>query len=419
MGGGEQTGKLRSYTLRGIVNAKNPTSPYVEFDDVNNDNIVRKNLLYYSYNLIGKDGCLKPFRWFEFEIVNGSQIRSDRTLTFSFELLPDYFKYIKDNNKLRFNVKNKTKNKEIPIKLIVEDNNYLLQENDTTILLVINRTKFKSYDRLSITFQIDNLKAYASYDDKLLFEMYIENGGDEIEYLRNPKLELGSEMTDYCENESMKQNHIYSNCIQYTNQVTRSINNRIDTLEKPKYDYNVVEVSFMKTTLDGNYSNVFNSNIYNGYINVNVAKQNHLTLDVSIVNINTVNGSSGLKYFVIPALKIKGYNEEKLYLNGYGVDVIYYNITPSLNIVNIASKKDKQCVLTKYKESGAYSYYRIDSNDDVETSDNEKLTCIPVDILFNESGNYRPFMVDSSGRMMYPKIVTPTKFFIDAIHLSS
>lgn len=403
-GGGEKVRKLRSYTLRGIVNATNPSQPYVEFDDVNNDNIVRENLLYYSYGIVGSDGCLKPFNYFEALIHSGSQIRSDRTFTFSFELSPRYYSVTPNNNKVRFCVKNKTQDKEIPIKLVNKGYSYLTQDGNTAILLTLNESECKPKERLSVTFQIDYLKFYASTDETLSFMMYIENGGSKIQYMRNPKLELGSEMTDYCENEEMRQKHLYDRSIKYTDNVATSIKRRIDALEKPKYDNNNIEVSFMLTRLDGSYANVADSlsNLYK--YSINVAEYNNVIYKNNIVNIGDVSvpiGNQTHIYYVVPALKVKGYNEEKLYLNGYGVDVLYYK--GSNTISNIKHSSSNQCVLTKYNESNGYSYYRI-LNDSFGTSGRDRvLTCIPVNILFNTNGSIRSFMVDSAGKMMYPK----------------
>lgn len=405
-GGGEKVGKLRSYTLRGIVNATNPSQPYVEFDDVNNDNIVRENLLYYSYGIVGSDGCLKPFNYFEALIHSGSQIRSDRTFTFSFELSPRYYSVTPNNNKVRFCVKNKTQDKEIPIKLVNKGYSYLTQDGDTAILLTLNESECKPKERLSVTFQIDNLKFYASTDETLSFMMYIENGGSKIQYMRNPKLELGSEMTDYCENEEMRQKHLYDRSIKYTDNVATSIRRRIDALEKPKYDNNNIEVSFLIARLYRRFTDVFGTTPHIDGSRFKVLKNNNINFEDKLVNISTVDSSGSVSadnYIVCAGLEVKGYNEDKLYLNGYGVDVLYYDDN-AYNISDIKSVSNKQCVLTKYDQRGPYSFYRIIDSDIVTQGREKALTCIPMNILFNADAKQLPFMVDSSGKMMYPKI---------------
>ena len=411
--------KSRIYSLRGIVNAMNPSSPYVVFDDANNSNIVRENLLYYSYSLVNKEGCLKPFKEFEAAIVRGSQIRSDLTFTFSFQLLPKYYSSTYDNNKVYFAIKNETTNKYIPLELGSNLPSYITQKDkNSPILYTINRDNCQTKERLFFTFCIDELTKFTSYDDKLVFQIHVDTSGSTIEYMRNPKLELGSEMTDYCENESMKQNYLYNKSIQYTKNVGKTLNNNIKALHKPKY--NNIEVSFVRTKLTGRFDDVFNkTHLTNANFNFNVLEDSYGEFQNTIVNIKAVGYGTYKDYYVFPALKVSGYNEEKLYLNGYGADVIYYNVSSKLNVNDIKTNKTKQCVLTKFEESGKYSYYRINPNDITGTTDDEKLSCIPVDILFNENGSPRPFMVDSDGRMLYPKIGNMLNSFIDQLHFTS
>lgn len=373
-----QTGMLRSYTLRGIVNATSPSKPYVEFDDVNNDNIVRENLLYYSNDSVGSDGCLKPCNLFDPKIIRGSQIKTDRIFTFSFELLPAYYSSTSDNMQVYFKVRNDTRKKYIPITLLDKGDNYITQDSASRILFTIKESECKTKKRLSITFQIHNLWYFASYDDVLIFEMDIQGI---MKHMRNPKLELGSEMTDYCENALM----VYDK--------------NVKVLLTPKYDNNNIEVNFIITRLVGIYKDVFK----NSYKNFNVLS---VTNDEKvIVNINAVDTEAitptPATYYVITALKVKGYNEEKLYLNGYGVDVIYITFVKGRNhITAIQTNKSKQYVLKKYRESGEYSYYKIaDKN-----IGDAPITCIPVDVLYNTNATPRPFMTDSFGKTMYPKI---------------
>lgn len=412
---------LRVYTLRGFVDATTPTLPIVAFDNVNNDNIVRENLLYYSYTLLNKNGYFKSFKTFDANITNGAKIRSDRAFTFSFELLPQYYSSTYDNNKVYFELKNKTTDQVIPIKLVDKGYSYITQDM-SRILFTIKQRECKSKERLSVTFTIDDMKSHASDGDVVLFRMYVESDGSSIEYMRNPKLELGFQMTDYCENKSMKQNYLYDKSIKYTKDVTTTLSNNIKALHTPKYNYNNIEVSLLNTYIKGKYEDVFS--YY--YTDVNVVSGTTLNEKKTIENISTIDNktltTSSCRYFVVPALKVKGYNEDKLYLNGYGVDIIYYkydNTSKKNNITAIKTNKKKQCVLTKYDESGGYSYYRIIDSNISDSSGSTPLACIPVDILFNTNTTPRPFMVDSSGKMMYPKIDVQNTYYVDQLYFTS
>lgn len=421
-GGGGAIGQLRSYTLRGIVNATNSNLPYVEFDDVNNDNIVRENLLYYSYTLLNKNGYFKSFKTFDANITNGAKIRSDRAFTFSFELLPQYYSSTYDNNKVYFELKNKTTNQIIPIKLVDKGYSYITQDV-SRILFTIKERKCKSKERLSVTFTIDDMKSHASDGDVVLFRMYVESDGSSIEYMRNPKLELGFQMTDYCENNSMKQNYLYDKSIKYTKDVANTITTNIKNLHTPKYNYNNIEVRMMRTKLLGKYSDVFGryQSIPFYVSSINLFNGEYSTI-TNIYNVKDGVAAQNTIFLVFPALKVKGYNDEKLYLNGYGVDIIYYmydNTSKQNNITAIKTNKKKQCVLTKYDESGGYSYYRIIDSNISDSSGSTPLACIPVDILFNTNTTPRPFMVDSSGKMMYPKIDVQDYYYIKSLYFTS
>lgn len=422
-GGGEKVGALRSYTLRGVVNATNPSQPYVEFDDVNNDNIVRENLLYYSYGLVGSGGWFKAFKYFEPSIIRGSQIRSDRAFTFSFELLPSYYSSTPDNKKVYFVVENKTTNQTIPIKLVDKGYSYITQD-DSRILFTIKESECKTKERLSVTFTIDDMKLHTSYGDVVSFRMYVGPGESSIEYMRNPKLELGYEMTDYNENNTMKEKYLYAKSIKYTKDATTALIDKINALHTPKYNYNNIEVKIMKTQLLGSYGGSAFFEKQSIPFNVAYHDTSGCELD-EIKNIYyTENNPKSLNniFLVFPALKVKGYNDEKLYLNGYGVDVIYYKydiISKQNKITAIKTDKKQQCVLTKYDESGGYSYYRIIDSNISDISGNTPLACIPVDILFNTNTSPRPFMIDSSGKIMYPKIVEQEEFFVKNLYFTS
>lgn len=404
--GGGDISDDRVYTLRGLVDATNPSSPVVHFDDVNNDNIVRENLLYYSYSLVGSGGYFKPFEYFESTITRGSQIRSDRAFTFSFELLPHYYLSTSDNKKVYFEVKNKTTNQIIPIKLVNKGYSYITQD-DSRILFTIKESECKYKERLSVTFTIDDIKSHTSYENVVVFKMYAAVRDQTIKYMRNPKLELGYQMTDYCENISMKENYLYNKSIQYTKDVATSINNNIKDLHTPKYNYNEIEVSFLKTYLNGKYSDVFTF-INATYVNVASTNTDGSGRIVDITNTNSGGLSvTNQKPYVVPALRVKGYNEDKLYLNGYGVDILYYklnNVSLNNEITAIQTNKTRQCVLTKVSTSGDYSEYRFIDDSITSTSGSTPLICIPVDILYNTNLTNRPFMTDPSGNLMYPKI---------------